>query len=211
MEKRKEHWENIYETKKFTEVSWYQPKPEVSLNYISEAGLGKDAAIIDVGGGDSFLVDFLLSNGYTNITVLDISEKALKKAKARLGEKASEVKWVVADAAGFEPKNKFDIWHDRAAFHFLTDEEDITKYLKTLEKAVNSGGYVILGTFSDKGPKKCSGIEITQYSGEEMIKLLSPAFQLVGCENIDHTTPTGSIQNFTFCRWRKKEQAFEKN
>ena len=204
MEDRKTHWENIYGTKKLTDVSWYQSKPEVSLNYIAELGLKKGAGIIDIGGGDSFLVDFLLAEGHTNITVLDISEKALERAKARLGEKALNVKWLVADVAGFRSQQKYDLWHDRAAFHFLTNEKDIGNYLKTLEDSINPGGYVILGTFSEKGPLKCSGIEIKQYSVKEMSKLLSPAFELMGCENPDHTTPTGSVQNFTFCRWRKK-------
>lgn len=204
MDDRKTHWENIYGTKKFTETSWYQKKPEVSLNYIAEAGLKKDSSIIDVGGGDSFLVDFLIAEGYSNISVLDISEKALERAKERLGDKALNVNWIVADAAGFKPEEKYDIWHDRAAFHFLTEKTDIEKYINTLEGSINPGGYVILGTFSDQGPEKCSGIKIRQYSPEEMSQLLSPQFELIGCENHDHTTPTGVIQNFTFCRWRKK-------
>lgn len=203
MKDRKTHWENIYDTKKLTEVSWYQPMPEVSLNYLAESGLEKKARIIDIGGGDSYLVDFLLSEGFSNITVLDISEKALERAKERLGDKASNVEWIVADVANFKLKNQFDIWHDRAAFHFLTDQKDISNYLNILERSVNPGGYVILGTFSEKGPAKCSGIEIKQYSIEDMSKLLSPAFELAGCANHDHTTPTGNVQNFTFCRWRK--------
>jgi len=203
MEDRKIHWENIYGTKKFTEVSWYQQKPEVSLDYIHTTGLEKDSAIIDIGGGDSYLVDFLLEEGYSDISVLDISEKALKRAKERLEDKAINVKWIVADAAGFEPQRKYDIWHDRAAFHFLTEKNDIDNYIKNLEEAVNPGGHVILGTFSDKGPEKCSGIYIRQYSAEEMGNLLSSDFELLGCENIDHTTPSGAVQNFIFCRLRK--------
>lgn len=204
MQDPKSHWENIYTSKKFTEVSWYQPKPEISLGYIAATGLSKDAAIIDVGGGDSYLVDFLLKEGYTNLTVLDISENALEKAKERLGDSAVNVTWIVADAARFNSPKKYDIWHDRAAFHFLTDREDIHKYLNNLEGSVNSGGHVILGTFSDKGPEKCSGISISQYSKEEMSRLLPVDFELVVCENIDHSTPTGAVQNFTFCRWRKR-------
>ncbi len=203
MEDRKSHWENIYGTKKSTEVSWYQQKPQVSLDYIHTTGIEKDAAIIDVGGGDSYLVDYLIDKGFSDITVLDISEKALERAKERLGERSSEVTWIAADAATFRPEKKYDIWHDRAAFHFLTEKEDIDNYLKNIEEAVNSRGQVILGTFSDKGPEKCSGIFIKQYSVEEMSKLLSDNFELLGCDNIDHITPTGAKQNFTFCRWRR--------
>lgn len=204
MEDRKTHWEHIYGTKKFTEVSWYQSKPQVSLDYIAATGLEKDAAVIDVGGGDSYLVDYLLSDEYSDVTVLDISEKALEKAKERLEERSSEVTWIAADVAAFRPMKKYDIWHDRAAFHFLTESDDISNYIKNLEEGVQPGGYVILGTFSDKGPEKCSGIFIKQYSAEEMSKLLPDDFELLGCDNIDHTTPTGAVQNFTFCRWRRK-------
>ncbi len=206
MKDRKLHWENIYNTKKFTEVSWYQPKPEVSLNFIAQFDHPKDARIIDIGGGDSFLVDFLLQEEYTNITVLDISEKALNRAKDRLGgDKALNVNWITADAVNIQLNEPYDIWHDRAAFHFLTNKKDIDDYLNTLEKLVKPGGNVILGTFSDKGPDKCSGIEIKQYSADEMSVFLSPAFELSGCENLDHTTPTGNIQNFTFCLWKKQQ------
>lgn len=147
MEDRKLHWENIYNTKEFTEVSWYQPKPEESLNFIAQFDHPKDTRIIDIGGGDSFLVDFLLQEGYTNITVLDISEKALNRAKDRLGEKALNVNWITADAANLQLNEPYDIWHDRAAFHFLTNKKDIDDYLNKLEKLVNPGGNVIFGTF----------------------------------------------------------------
>src|SRR5690606_33602986 len=168
MEDRKLHWEKIYKTKDLTEVSWYQQKPETSLEFIAALKLKKDAKIIDIGGGDSLLADHLLAEGYRNITVLDISEEALKKAKARLGKKAEQINWVVADAAEFSPSEKYDLWHDRAALHFLTSEDQIKKYLKNLNDSLKRGGHAIIGAFSEKGPTKCSGIEIKQYSLHEL-------------------------------------------
>lgn len=205
MEDLKTHWDTIYQTRKLTEVSWYQPKPEISLNYIAQLALNRDARIIDVGGGDSYLVDFLLAEGFTNITVLDISEKALERVKERLGENAERVTWIVADVSNFDLTEKYDLWHDRAAFHFLTVEEQIANYMATLQKSLAKGGYVILGTFSEKGPLKCSGITIKQYSIKDMEKLFSPEFIKIGCENLDHITPGGAVQNFTFCRLQKKQ------
>lgn len=205
MEEKKSHWENIYQTRKLTEVSWYQPKPEVSLDYIAELNLNKNARIIDVGGGDSFLVDFLLAEGYTDITVLDISEKALERAKERLGDQAKKVTWIVADVSHFSLNNTYDLWHDRAAFHFLTGEDQIKNYLRTLEKSVAIKGTVILGAFSKKGPEKCSGLPIKQYAVEDMKNLFSSRFNRIACENLDHTTPSGAVQNFTFCRFQKIE------
>lgn len=203
MKDLKEHWENIYSNKKLEEVSWYQPTPETSLKFITEMDLPKNAAIIDVGGGDSFLVDNLLKLGYTNISVLDISGGALKRAKERLGKEAERVTWIEADASDFQPDKQYDLWHDRAAFHFLTDEDKIGSYLKTLENSVKPGGHVVLGTFSDKGPDKCSGIVIRKYSTEELGSLLSNDFEKLKCMNLDHHTPWDSVQNFSFCSFRK--------
>lgn len=203
MKDLKEHWENIYSNKKLEEVSWYQPTPETSLKFITEMDLPKNAAIIDVGGGDSFLVDNLLKLGYTNISVLDISGGALKRAKERLGKEAERVSWIEADASEFQPDKQYDLWHDRAAFHFLTDEDKIGSYLKTLENSVKPGGHVVLGTFSDKGPDKCSGIVIRKYSTEELGSLLSNDFEKLKCMNLDHHTPWDSVQNFSFCSFRK--------
>lgn len=204
MEDRKEHWNKVYENKKATEVSWYEPMPETSLNYIADCKLEKDAAIIDIGGGDSFLAEFLIGKGYTDITVVDISENAIKRAKERLGEKADEITWIVADAAEFEPQRQYDLWHDRAAFHFLTEDTQVEKYLKNVKQAVKPGGYVVMGTFSETGPTKCSGIEIRQYSISDMQELFADGFTTMSCKNIDHETPSGGTQNFTFCSFRKK-------
>lgn len=203
VESKKKHWENIYNTKNLQEVSWYQPLPETSLDFIRASAVSKNAAIIDVGGGDSLLVDNLLLMGYTNVTVLDISVNALKRAKTRLGKKADEVTWIVSDITSFEPEEKYHLWHDRAAFHFLNDDEDIQKYLKVMESSIKPNGFLIIGTFSDKGPTKCSGIEIHQYSIKDLKKVVPDNFLFLEGENIDHHTPSGSIQNFTFCKFQK--------
>jgi len=205
MKDRKSHWENIYQTKDISTVSWYQPKPSISLDLISEFNLQKDAAIIDIGGGDSFLPDFLLKLGYTNISVLDISEKALENAKARLGEDAKKIKWIVSDITKFKPSEKYDLWHDRAAFHFLTDNSEIEDYVQMVSEAMKTNGKLIMGTFSENGPTKCSGIEIKQHSKAELSQLFSEKFDKLKCENVDHETPSGALQNFTFCTFRRKE------
>lgn len=201
---RELHWNNIYDTKSLKEVSWYQPTPQTSLDLISKAELKKDAAIIDIGGGDSFLADHLLELGYTNITVLDISKNAIERAKKRLGENASKVQWIVSDVVDFKPSTTYDLWHDRAAFHFLTETMQIEHYLKTASKAIATNGVFLLGTFSDQGPTKCSGIDITQYTQQSMQELLSEYFTSVEQFNIDHPTPFNTIQNFTFGSFKKK-------
>lgn len=203
VESKKKHWETIYSTKKLQEVSWYQPVPETSINYINSTQVAKDAEIIDVGGGDSFLVDNLLSLGYGNISVLDISDIALKRAKIRLAENADSVKWIVSDITEFNTNSKYDVWHDRAAFHFLTSDEEIQKYLNVMERSVKGKGFAILGTFSEKGPLKCSGIPIKQYSIAQLKAILPKSFKFIEGKNIDHPTPSGGIQNFTFCKFQK--------
>ena len=200
---RKKHWENIYQTKQVNEVSWFQPTPETSLNFFKELNVPTSAKIIDVGGGDSFLVDHLLDQGYTDITVLDISETSLDRAKKRLGNRANGVKWLVADAASFKPTEQYDFWHDRAAFHFLTTQQDIDNYVSTVRKSISSNGYLVMGTFSDQGPTKCSGIEIKQYTEKSMTELFSAYFEKLKCFTIDHKTPSNNIQNFIFCSFRK--------
>lgn len=200
---RKLHWETIYQTKQLTEVSWFQPTPETSLSFMEQLNIPKTAKIIDVGGGDSFLVDNLLELGYEDITVLDISEKALERAKLRLVEKASQVKWIVADAANFTATEKYDFWHDRAAFHFFTQEQDIQHYLETVQYSIQPLGYLVIGTFSEEGPKKCSGIEIKQYSETSMTKLFSAFFEKISCIKVEHKTPFDTVQHFIFCCFRR--------
>ncbi|MGB0886616.1 MAG: class I SAM-dependent methyltransferase [Vicingaceae bacterium] len=201
---RKKHWENIYETKALNEVSWYQPTPTTSLEFIKENTNSLADKIIDIGGGDSFLADHLLELGYTDITVVDISAKAIERAKTRLNEKASKVKWIVADAADFTPNEQYDIWHDRAAFHFLTDNSDIDNYKNTAANAINKNGTMIIGTFSIDGPFKCSGIEIKQYSEETLASCFEENFSLTKTVNYNHPTPFNTTQNFVFCSFKRK-------
>lgn len=201
---RKKHWENIYQSKALHEVSWFQPRPESSLGIIEGMKLPTSAKIIDVGGGDSLLVDHLLELGYENITVLDISEAAIARAKQRLGARASRVQWIVADAATFEPTKPYDLWHDRAAFHFLTQEAEIAHYLNAAHQGLAPKGHLVLGTFSDQGPKKCSGIEIKQYSEANMSAQMERYFEKIDCFTVDHHTPSGGVQNFLFCHFRKR-------
>lgn len=200
---KKNHWEMIYKTKELQDVSWYQPVPQVSLEFIENANLSKDAAIIDVGGGDSFLADHLLELGYSNITVLDISDAAIDRAKKRLGQKAHMVKWIVSDILDLNKQNSYDLWHDRAAFHFLTKTEDVKKYVEIAANSLSKNGQLILGTFSEEGPKKCSGIEITQYSVDKLDRCFGGRSIRVNSRIIDHPTPFNTVQNFLFC-WYKK-------
>jgi len=199
---RKKHWETVYETKNPDQVSWTQETPKTSLEFIHSFGLKKTAKIIDIGGGDSKLVDYLLDEGFENITILDISAKSMEKAKDRLGEKVNKVNWIVSDVTEFEPNMTFDFWHDRATFHFLTTTEEIKKYLKTARKSVN--GFLTIGTFSKNGPKKCSGLEIKQYNEDELTLELKNGFDKINCVTEDHITPFNTTQNFLFCSFERQ-------
>ena len=199
---KKNHWETVYETKNPDQVSWTQEVPKTALDFIATFGLTKKSKIIDIGGGDSKLVDYLLNEGYEDITVLDISAKALEKAQNRLGEQAKSVNWIVSDITAFEPKTTYDIWHDRATFHFLTTKEQVSKYMETARKSVN--GYLIIGTFSENGPTKCSGLDIKQYNEETLTKELKNGFDKIGCVIEDHLTPFNTKQNFIFCSFKRQ-------
>ena len=190
---RKKHWENIYQTKDLKDVSWYQPTPTTSLDFLKQFNIPTTAKIIDIGGGDSFLVDHLLDLGYTDLTILDISAASLDRAKQRLGDRSKKVKWIVADATTFKPTEQYDFWHDRAAFHFLTQEQEITDYIVTIQKSIKPTGILVIGTFSEQGPKKCSGIEIKQYSETTMTDRLKNFFEKVKCITVDHKTPLSLI------------------
>jgi hypothetical protein len=198
----KKHWDEVYATKNPDQVSWTQVVPQTSLNAIQKLNLPKTAKIIDIGGGDSNLVDFLLAQGFQHITVLDISENALAKAKLRLGKMAEKVNWIVSDITEFEPTTTYDLWHDRATFHFLTNAHQVAKYHAIVNQTVN--GFLIIGTFSTKGPLKCSGLEIKQYDEEKLSNVFNNNFNKIACETVDHITPFNTTQQFLFCNFKKK-------
>jgi 2-polyprenyl-3-methyl-5-hydroxy-6-metoxy-1,4-benzoquinol methylase len=201
---RKQHWETIYGTKQSDEVSWFQRYPKTSMEFVHLFNLPLDAKIIDVGGGDSNLIDTLIDAGYTDITVLDISANAIERTKARLGEKGARVKWIVSDVTEFEPTEQYDFWHDRAAFHFLTSEALADKYVAIAKRGIKPGGYLVLGTFSESGPRKCSGLDIQQYSEESMSEKFTDGFERIKCVHEDHTTPFDTVQRFLFCSFRRE-------
>ncbi len=197
----KKHWETVYQNKSPEQVSWTQKVPKTSLDFIAQLDLHPSAKIIDVGGGDSHLVDFLIDEGFEDISVLDISSKAIDRAKNRLGDKGLNIHWIVTNILDFAPKRKFDVWHDRAAFHFLTSKKDIETYIKTVREFAD---HLVLGTFSKNGPLKCSGLPISQYDSEDLQALLESDFELISSRYEDHTTPFDTQQNFLFCSFKKR-------
>lgn len=201
----KHHWENVYQGKKPAEVSWYQTDPIVSLEMIALTGIGHADKIIDVGGGASILVDKLLDKGFKNPTVLDISFNAVDYARQRLGKRAGSVSWMEADILQAELPYIYDLWHDRAVFHFLTSLEDRKKYIKMMEKAVRPDGHVIIATFALEGPLKCSGLQVERYSPEKLQHELGDQFLLVKNVEEVHITPAQTKQKFIYCYFRKEE------
>ena len=201
---RKNHWNHVYDTKELKDVSWFQPKPETSLDFIHEFHVPKTSKIIDIGGGDSYFVDFLLKQNYTDISVLDISEKALQRVQNRLESKAKNVNWIASDITEFKSSKKYYFWHDRAVFHFLTEPSDIKKYAEIAADSISEKGIMVIGTFSKNGPLKCSGIEIKQYNEKEMSAVFERNFELVNFREIIHITPMQSEQHFIFCVFHKK-------
>lgn len=195
------HWDKVYAGKTASELSWTQAVPQTSLSFIHSFDIPKNASIIDVGGGDSTLVDHLLQEGYTDLTVLDISHEAIEKAKARLGSLAGKVHWIVLDIREFKPDRAYDVWHDRATFHFLTTPEEIQTYLTIARKAV--GKFMTIGTFSKNGPDKCSGLQVRQYDEDLLVSELRNGFLKIRCITEDHLTPFHTRQNFLFCSFRK--------
>ena len=198
---RQAHWQNVYATKAENEVSWYQATPAPSLDLIAATGLSKDASIIDVGGGASRLVDSLLDRGFHRMTILDLSASALEEAKKRLGRRADGIEWIVVDITIWEPASGYNLWHDRAAFHFLTEPSDRDAYVVRLKKAVRPGGHVIIATFAPDGPERCSGLPIVRYGPEALARTLGPDFELVESRRHDHVTPGGNTQRFQFSRF----------
>jgi len=202
-ESRQAHWQNVYTKKAENEVSWFQENPAPSLELIAQVGATPASAIIDIGGGASRLVDNLIDQDFEDVTVLDLSEAALEAAKARLGSRAAQVHWIVADATVWEPLKAYDIWHDRAAFHFLTEDRDRTAYVARLERALKIGGYAIIATFALDGPERCSGLSVVRYDPASLGQTLGGAFQLADTRRHSHATPWGSDQSFQFSVFRR--------
>jgi ubiquinone/menaquinone biosynthesis C-methylase UbiE len=201
---KKTHWETVYETKSDRQVSWYREHLENSLRLILDTKVGKDATIIDVGGGSSTLADDLLNHGFAGVSVLDISAAALQKSKTRLGEKAAQIEWIEADITQvYLPEYHFDVWHDRAVFHFLTVAEDRRRYVELVRRSLKVGGHIIVASFGENGPKKCSGLEVVRYTPETMHGEFGGGFKLVKSFNETHETPFDTTQEFVYCYCRK--------
>ena len=200
---RKAHWQNVYEQKEATEVSWFQSRPTISLELIASCRLDSSDPIIDVGGGASVLVDHLIEQGYSNLTVLDISGAALKKSAMRLGEKAGAVSWIESDVTAFSPDTQVALWHDRAVFHFLTDAADRQSYVGALKKALRLGGHLILASFAIGGPEKCSGLPIVQYDAPKLEAELGADFKLIEERTEEHLTPAQRVQKFAYFHFER--------
>jgi trans-aconitate methyltransferase len=200
---RIDHWDKVYTTKSIDAVSWYQMRPAMSLELLAHTGLAKDDALLDIGGGASVLVDFLLDAGFSDVSVLDIAAPALEAAKQRLGARAERVNWLVADLTKWTTKRSYDLWHDRAVLHFLTDEADRAAYARTVNAALKPGGHAVIATFAPDGPEKCSGLVVRRYSPADMAELLGPSFILEEERREEHHTPGGSTQRFAWGRFRK--------
>ncbi|MBC8455280.1 MAG: class I SAM-dependent methyltransferase [Flavobacteriales bacterium] len=199
----KDHWENIYSTKEIDAVSWYQETPVTSLNIIKALKLNLSASIIDIGAGKSFLADNLLNLGYNDITVLDISGNALNEVARRVEKENHKIKCIESNVTDLSSDQKYDVWHDRAVFHFITNNQEREKYLELLNSSLNKDGYLIIGTFSENGPLKCSGLEVQRYSVEDLRKLLKENFKFIDGFKEIHNTPFNTTQSFTFCTFKK--------
>ena len=201
---KKTHWETVYQTKSDQQISWYREHLDNSLQMILDTKVEKDAAIIDVGGGSSTLADDLLSSGFADISVLDISAAAMKKSQGRLGSCARLIEWIEADITEVSlPKNHYDVWHDRAVFHFLTDAKDRKKYVKLVMNSLRPGGHIIVASFGENGPLKCSGLDVVRYSSETMHNEFGDEFKLIKSFNETHKTPFATTQEFIYCYCRK--------
>ena len=198
----KNHWENIYEKKNEDEVSWFQQIPNSSIKLIKSTGI-VNPKVIDVGSGRSKLLKSLIDSGYNDLTYLDISEAALKKSKEFLGDQSNKVKWIAEDILNFKTEVKFDVWHDRAVFHFLTEQNLIDKYVELVSKNISNSGHLIIGTFSENGPLKCSGLNVNRYSKELIEETFLKNFRLINTFHIDHKTPFNTTQNFLFSHFKK--------
>ncbi|MGO4869626.1 MAG: methyltransferase domain-containing protein [Roseiarcus sp.] len=204
---RQGHWENVYTTKGEKEVSWFQETPAPTLELMALIGATRRSAVIDIGGGASRLVDSLVSRDYEDITVLDLSSSALAAAKARLAGKADRIQWIAADVTTWEPSRAYDVWHDRAAFHFLTDPADQAAYLDRLRRALRRGGHAIIGTFALDGPQMCSGLPVARFDASTLGALLGSDFILIDARPYEHETPRGAKQRFQFSTFRFRRVA----
>jgi len=199
----KSHWENIYSSKNEDGVSWFQEYPKTSIDLIKKYSKNNSVSIIDIGSGRSRILKNLIENEYEDLTYLDISQEACSKSKISLGNKQDLVQWYVANILDFNTDNNFSIWHDRAVFHFLTSKEDIEKYKQVALKNIQKGGYLILGTFSQNGPEKCSGLNVSRYSTESLKEIFNPELDMIESFTIDHKTPFNTTQNFLFSIFKK--------
>ena len=203
VEDRKGHWNKVYSNKSPEELTWFQARPEASLSLIRNAGIGPEARIIDVGGGTSLLSATLLEEGFVNLSVLDVSDRALEAAKSLLGPDSPEIEWFTSDLTDFEPPHRWDLWHDRAVYHFLTGNEDRHAYRRVLNESVEPGGHVVVATFALDGPERCSGLEVVRYSPESLHAELGTLYELCGTVNETHRTPGGGTQEFVYSWFRK--------
>jgi len=197
------HWNNIYNTKDADKVGWFQPNPVPSIEMLKTSGFNKNSHIIDIGGGDSYFAEQLLDLGYKNISVLDISECAIERAKKRMDKKADNIQWICSNILDFKPTQKYDLWHDRAVFHFLTKISDIKAYKKLAHESLNEKSKLMLATFSELGPDNCSGLPVTQYTESSLQKLFNPEFHMIRWHYYDHITPSKTKQNFVYCCFSK--------
>ncbi|GHE06045.1 NodS-like protein [Defluviimonas sp. 20V17] len=202
-ETRKDHWECIYGSKSEGELSWHQDTPEISLELAELAGVTPSHRVIDVGGGASRFVDGLIARGIRDISVLDLSQAALDAQRARLGPRGADVAWIVADITTWSPERVYDLWHDRAVFHFLVEPSDRAAYLERLSRALRTGGHAIIATFAPDGPEKCSGLPVIRYSPETLADVLGPDYKLTAQRYQKHETPSGLVQSFQFSVFRK--------
>jgi len=196
------HWQNVYQTRDERDVSWFEERPAISLELIQATRVGVDGPIIDIGGGASRLVDALVRKGFRTITVLDLSERALAASRQRLGAQAAQISWIVADVTTWQPTENFEVWHDRAAFHFL-EPGDQSAYAARVHRAVRPGGHVIIGTFALDGPERCSGLPIARHDAASIGQVLGQSFKFVETRRHDHQTPSGVIQRFQFSRFQR--------
>ncbi len=204
MSEAHDHWQRVFTTKTDAEVSWYQPRPRLSLELIAAAAPSRITGVIDVGGGTSTLVADLLAAGYGDLTVLDISEAALARSRARLGGDADKVVWIAADVTRWSPERRWGVWHDRAAFHFLTDAERQDAYIKAMTEATAPNATVIVATFALDGPERCSGLPVQRYSPATLAARFGPEFTLISGRSEDHVTPTGAVQRFSYAVFRRQ-------